>query len=274
MSEGAGLSISGVSLTPVDAHGSTLGGSEGVMDGASVLYANTQTDTDMVLKPTPRGFSADALLRSVDSPEKLFFKVGLPEGASLEEAKDGSGAVNVVFAGRAIATVLAPSAHDSAGTPVPVSMSASGDILAVTVDQLSGSYQYPIAVDPEVIDTALDYPGNWTFGTDTHRHFMPRTSVSRLTKLSVVASTSSPKRRLGSILLRTKQASSCFWSIRRRRIAYLQFRREGTRWPEIGPSMRGGLRIENASNQVEAGEVALPFPKGELETTLAIKLRA
>jgi hypothetical protein len=50
LGDGVSLGNTGVSLTPVDAQGASLGGSEGAVDGASVFYANTQTDTDAVIK--------------------------------------------------------------------------------------------------------------------------------------------------------------------------------------------------------------------------------
>jgi DNA-binding beta-propeller fold protein YncE len=167
MGGGVSLSSVGVSLTPVDGSGAALGGSEGTIDGASVLYANTQTDTDTLVKPTTDGFELDTLLRSVDSPQQLSFKVGLPEGASLVQAKDGSGNVEVVDEGATLATVIAPSARDAVGTAVPVTMTASGNTLVLSVADHVGEYQYPIAVDP-IVEDKLGPAGheketNWVF---------------------------------------------------------------------------------------------------------------
>ena len=106
--------------------GSPLGGSEGAIDGASCAVRQHADGMDSVVKPTTAGFEADTLLRSVESPQQLYFRVGMPEGASLVQAKDGSGAVEVVKEGTAIATVLPPGAQDAAGTAVPVSMSRLG----------------------------------------------------------------------------------------------------------------------------------------------------
>ena len=100
LSEGVGIPGIGVSLTPVDGSGSPLGGSQGAVVGASVLYANTQTDTDLVAKPTTYGFATDTLLRSVKSPQQLYFRVGVPEDASVVQAKGGSGVVGVAEAQR------------------------------------------------------------------------------------------------------------------------------------------------------------------------------
>jgi sugar lactone lactonase YvrE len=171
LGEGLQLSAVGVSLTPVNAQGAALGGSEGVLDGASVLYANTQTDMDSLVKPTTEGFAADTLLRSVESPQQLFFRVGLPAGASLVQAKDGSGDVEVVKEDATIATVLPPGAQDAAGTSVPVSMSVLGNTLVLGVADHAAEYQYPVEVDPEVTgkDVQLTKEGskrsNWEFYT-------------------------------------------------------------------------------------------------------------
>jgi tripartite motif-containing protein 71 len=164
LDDGVQLAESGVSLTPVDAQGSPLIGSEGSVDGATVLYANTQTDADTVIKPITAGFEADTMLLSVESPEQLYFRVGLPEGASLVQAKDGSGVVEVVKEGVALALVSPPTAQDAAGTAVPVSMTTSGDVLTLTVAHREGEYQYPIDVDPNVYDTKLGLPS--TAGTN------------------------------------------------------------------------------------------------------------
>jgi streptogramin lyase len=178
LGEGVQLADSGVSLMPVNARGVALAGAEGLVDGASVLYANTLTDTDTVIKPVTMGFDANTILRSVESPQQLAFKIGLPEGASLVEASDGSGAVEVVKEGATIAMVLAPSARDAEGTAVPVSMAVMGDTLSLTVDDRVGEYEWPVEVDPEVLipDNQLVGPldgahSNWKFGTSSEAMF-------------------------------------------------------------------------------------------------------
>ncbi len=157
----------GVSLTPVDASGEPAGGSEGRMDGSAVFYGGLTvgSDVDMAVKPTTLGFSTTTFLRSQRSPEKLFFRVQMPQGASLVQAQDGSGAVQVVEQGKAIASVLPPSAQDAVGESVPVAMDVSGDILTLMVDYRSKEYEYPIQVDPTVVDWKKG-PGNWAFTTD------------------------------------------------------------------------------------------------------------
>jgi YD repeat-containing protein len=150
LANGITLTGTSLSLTPVNGSGTPLAGAGGAVDGATVLYANTQTDTDTVVKPTTLGFEVDTLLRSTRSPQRLSFRVGMPGGARLVHAKGGSGAVDVVKEGVTIAAIPAPAARDAAGTPVPVSMNVSGNTLTLTVDHRAGSYLYPVAVDPEL----------------------------------------------------------------------------------------------------------------------------
>jgi DNA-binding beta-propeller fold protein YncE len=153
--EGVHLSDAGVSLTPVNAHGGSLGGSEGAIDGASVVYANTQTDEDTLVKPTTMGFSMDAVLRSADSPQQIYYRVGLPSGARLLQGHRGA-PVQVVSDGVTLGVLMPPTAVDAAGANVPAAMSVlSGGLLSVTVQDSSGDYRYPVSVDPEYV-TAED----------------------------------------------------------------------------------------------------------------------
>lgn len=170
LGDGVALSGSGVSLTPVDAQGSPLAGSEGSVDGATVFYANTQTDADTIVKPTTFGFNIDTQLRSSESPQQLRYEVGLPQGASLVQDVEGSGAVRVVDVGETLAVIAPPVAHDAEGTPVPVSMSVSGDLLTVAVAPL-GAYRLPVEVDPAVEDPM--WQNEWYYGTyyRTQWHF-------------------------------------------------------------------------------------------------------
>ncbi len=173
LSEGAQISGLGLSMTPVTptdgqssgGQGAPLGGSEGTVDGASVFFANTQTDSDTVAKLSMFGFSLETLLRSARSPEQLSFQVGLPLGASLVAASNDMGVVQVVKEGVPIASISAPAAHDAAGVFVPTMVSVSGDVFTVTVPRKDGSYLYPISVDPEfntVVDKTLNEKA-WIF---------------------------------------------------------------------------------------------------------------
>jgi hypothetical protein len=165
----------GVSLVPVAGDGSVLGG-VGVPDGASVFYGDSEdvaagvVDTDTLVKPDVYGFSEETILRSQRSPQRLFFRVGLPVGGSLVAAQGGSGAVGVVVGGRTIGVILAPSARDAAGSVVPVSMSVVGDTLVLDVVHRPGEFLMPIVVDPTVEEREL-CGGDWGFYTDNTEAF-------------------------------------------------------------------------------------------------------
>ena len=150
LNDGVRASGAGVSLTPVTASGSPLVGTEGTVDDASVVYANTQIDSDTVAKPTSTGFDVSAILRSVDSPHQLYYRIGMPSGAALVQ-RHHRGPVQVVVDGVAIATIMPASALDASGAAVPVSMSIEGAVLALEVGNGSREYQYPLEVDPELV---------------------------------------------------------------------------------------------------------------------------
>jgi hypothetical protein len=156
----------GVSLTPVGPGGSLLDDIEGVRVGASVFYANTQADADTLVRPDASGFELDVVLRSVRSPSRLFFRVGVPPGARLVQGSR-SGGVPIIGSRGVVATIRMPDAQDADGTPVPVSMRVHGDLVELAVGLLaSAGYQYPIVVDPQVEDRKLvlesGEPSNWT----------------------------------------------------------------------------------------------------------------
>jgi RHS repeat-associated protein len=161
LSAGVALPQSGLGLTPVDGGGQPLQGSEGTPHGASVFYADTGPAMDSALRPTTAGFEETTLLRGEESPRELYFHVAVPAGATLVQGTAGAGALEVRDQGQAIASILAPSARDAAGTPVPVSMSASGDVLSLRVEERAGEYQYPIAVDPYIVDYQLIPEGRY-----------------------------------------------------------------------------------------------------------------
>jgi RHS repeat-associated protein len=166
LSEGVQLAPGGVSLTPVDSSGAAMSGADGTVQGASVFYANIASDMDALIKPRTGAFEADTVLRSVASPEQIAYRVGLPEGAHLEQSEGASGPIRIVKEGTTLSVILAPAAKDAAGTVVPLSVSVSGTTLTITVAHRAGSYEYPILVDPTVTDSTEYLPGNWAFATN------------------------------------------------------------------------------------------------------------
>jgi RHS repeat-associated protein len=174
LAEGIATPSNGVSLTPVEASGRPLRGS-GALDGAAVLYANTQEDTDTAVKATASGFETDSLLRSTESPERLSFRVGVPAGAALVPV-GVSGAARVVADGKTLATIPAPAAQDAEGTSVPVVTKVSGTTIRLYVAHRDKGYRYPITVDPTVVDTKLGGldENNWRgeFGGEYGGHYI------------------------------------------------------------------------------------------------------
>lgn len=174
LSTGVRTPQNGVTLIPVDPQGRALSG-RGVIDHSSVVYANTQQASDTVVKPTPTGFQIDDMLRSFDSPQRLLFRVDAPSGATL--VKDPtSESVRVSVGGATLATILPPAATDSAGTPVPASMSTAGTTVTVDVPHQASSYLYPIDVDPEINDSQLAETSggkhtNWEFKSSNEARF-------------------------------------------------------------------------------------------------------
>jgi YD repeat-containing protein len=165
LASGAQLPDEGLSLTPVRADGSPLEGAEGAVDGATELFTNTETDTDTLLKPTTRGVDAGTILRSIESPERLYYRIGMPQGAALRAGAQGSDSIEVVKEGTTIAILAPPKAVDSAGAAVPTAMTAEGNVVELTVQHRSGSYHYPILVDPEfwVVWANGEEAGKWEF---------------------------------------------------------------------------------------------------------------
>ncbi|MFZ1154195.1 MAG: DUF6531 domain-containing protein, partial [Solirubrobacteraceae bacterium] len=180
LAEGAALPAADIAVTPVDENGDPLSGS-GVLDGASVFYGASESaqarvmDLDTVVKPSTFGLTIDQSLRSQRSPSKLFFKVSLPEGATLSQEAPGSGSVRVMADCRPIVMIYTPSAEDAQGTKVPVTMSLDADTLVLSVEHPTGAYAYPIMVDPryeyyaneftwdEQLNKNGTHPTNWHF---------------------------------------------------------------------------------------------------------------
>lgn len=162
--DGIQLLDRGISLTPIDGGGNPLTGSRGIANGASVIYANTQTDSDTTVRPTVAGVETSTVLRSEHSPRQLNFRVALPPGATLAQAPD-DGTARIVLDGQTIAAVRPPSAVDAEGTHVPVTMTAVGDVLTLAVSTPDpANYRWPIVVDPELVsvtDSASNEHSNW-----------------------------------------------------------------------------------------------------------------
>jgi YD repeat-containing protein len=179
LAQGVSLTHLGVSLTPVDRRGVALGASGGTLDGAAVIWRDSDRnntgvyDLATLAKAVPQGFDLSTLLLSQRSPGEIFFRVGMPAGALLK--LDASGTAVVVAHGRTLASIPPASAQDAEGLLVPVSMSVRGDLLELSVKR-SGEDLYPIVVDPELNDaqlatTTAGKRSNWEFHTSNAGRF-------------------------------------------------------------------------------------------------------
>ncbi|MEZ5123577.1 MAG: hypothetical protein R2736_18740 [Solirubrobacterales bacterium] len=117
--------------------------------GKTVFFADTQTDTDTMVKPLTSGVQYAWQLRSADSPERFSLEVDLPAGASL--AQPGRDGVRVVKDGSVIGRLGIPTAFDADGQLIPAHLEVSGSRITVVVEHVGKDVAYPIAVDPDFV---------------------------------------------------------------------------------------------------------------------------
>jgi RHS repeat-associated protein len=173
LDEGIALTRTGISLTMA---GRSTGAA--LIGGEEAFYSEVANDTDAVATPKLDGADMSALLRSVDSPEELSYRVGVPLGARL--VSEGGGAV-IRRGPDILGRIPAPWARDAQGTLVPVTMQVRGNELRLDIAHRERAYAYPILVDPELSeeedlsseDWALQYAyigydrsGGTKFGTE------------------------------------------------------------------------------------------------------------
>jgi RHS repeat-associated protein len=166
LDEGVALTATGLSLTMVGRQASAA-----LIEGDEAFYGEVAEDTDAVATPKLGGVDLSALLRSVDSPEELRYRVGLPLGARL--MSEGGGAV--IRRGDALmGRISAPWARDAQGMLVPVTMQVRGDELRLNVAHGDKAYAYPILVDPELTEESdlVDLPSeDWKPQYDTDGYY-------------------------------------------------------------------------------------------------------
>jgi RHS repeat-associated protein len=117
------------------------------LTGSSVFFADVGKDLDATVVPTPRGVEFFATLRSRLSSPTLRYRLTLPLGDVLQGTRGGA---EVLRDGLVLARIPAPTATDSQGQNVPVTLVVAGDQLVLEVADQEGSYAYPILVDPVV----------------------------------------------------------------------------------------------------------------------------
>jgi YD repeat-containing protein len=242
----------GIAITPVSASGTALDGAASE-NGTGVLYADTQTDTDTLAKPTSVGFELDELLRSPASPGRFYYRVSLPPGARLTQLQRGSKPVAITGPDGVLAMIPAPEARDAAGTNVPVTMTVSGSTVAVTLPS-GGDYQYPLVLDPEVeaIDSEIHEPTHWKFGPTGAPHFIVEGLKDEISYLEIESSGEYKAGEKGYLVYQT-QGDSHIFDVS----TYLKVQNEG--------KMEAVYELEHEAEQKEVAEESILVAPAESE---------
>jgi hypothetical protein len=157
-----------IKITPV-----AVGPTDGVTVEDKLFYANIQSDTDLLVQPTPTGFETFHQLRSAAAPEDLSFTVGGPGELELrEEAGSPAGpgrSVAIVRDGKTVGRISAPVAWDADEVEIPVTYKIAGNQLTLHVAHRERDVHYPLVVDP-LVDGSMQAEWWWRDGnTDTYR---------------------------------------------------------------------------------------------------------
>lgn len=154
----------GVSLTDTDVSLAMVGSNSAatLVGGKEAFYGEVANDVDAVAASRLNGADLSALIRSADSPEVLRYRVGMPLGAKL--VAEGDEAL-VRRDNATVARIPAPWARDAQETEVPTKMTVRGDELLVNVAHRQASYDYPVFVDPELLEQINDSTGIWTYSS-------------------------------------------------------------------------------------------------------------
>ena len=129
-----------------------------------LVWPEVMSDTDLMAAPIAQGVELFVQIRSPEAAERYALDVSLPEGATLEPAYEGQGAV-VRRAGRALVFILPPIATDAQGSEVAVSMEVEGSSLVLTAPHASKDFAYPILLDP-IAENYLFYDQTGNIGLD------------------------------------------------------------------------------------------------------------
>lgn len=117
-----------------------------------VFFPNARRDLDFWFTPTDGGASTNALLRSAESPETLALEFDLPTGSSVRQGSEPHGSAAIVRDGQVLARISPPLAYDADDEPVRVAAEVNGNTLVLSVPHRAGDYEYPIHVDPYIIE--------------------------------------------------------------------------------------------------------------------------
>jgi len=136
---------------------------------SSVFLPNVSgaTDTDFDVVPMPNGVESYLHLRSPAAPEQFPLAFSLPPGAHLQIAQsahpipnDPPTAIEIAASdGHALGYIYQPTALDANGTSVAAHATISGNDVVLTVSHHVPGIQYPVLVDPLVIQPSAQGTG-------------------------------------------------------------------------------------------------------------------
>jgi streptogramin lyase len=154
------VGVDGIGITAIGADGE----SEAMPFGEkNIFYADTQTDTDVMVSPVAGGVEISNQLRSVNSPETFRFDVTLPPASELRS--DSSGGAEIARGSEILARVFFPTAVDAQGTPVPVELEVEGPTtLVIHIPHHNQDFAYPILLDPTLVEDW--YNASWWGGSN------------------------------------------------------------------------------------------------------------
>jgi hypothetical protein len=154
--QGLHFEASGLKLTP----GGTS--SQASVKGDRVFYPEVGGDVDFVAMPLPTGAESFWQIRSSDAAEEFVLEADLPDGARLRYSPETSRSlgtppslrrpIEVVRAGKVMARISPPTAHDADGKRVGAAMAFAGSTIRVRVEHRGADLKYPLLLDPVVED--------------------------------------------------------------------------------------------------------------------------
>lgn len=144
-----GFSLSnGADTVAIRPLGVTRGASAAkVVNGDALVYANTGTAADTVVRPTAAGIETYTQVRSESASEYYTWAVTLAPGQQLRLTKDGGAGVFDADGTWRVA-VSPPVAKDANGTPVPVAFGVYRNLLVLRAAHRGRGFAYPVVIDP------------------------------------------------------------------------------------------------------------------------------
>jgi NHL repeat len=138
-----------------------------VAGGDSAVNSNTASQTDTVVRPTFGGLMTFQNIRDASGPETFSWVINMEPGQNLKLVNEGF--AEVYYGEHPQFGIVAAAAHDAVGTPVPTTLSVSGNVLTFTVHHKAGNSQAGGAPFTYPVTQGV----GWEGGFHTYRVAMP-----------------------------------------------------------------------------------------------------